>query len=461
MKILSITAGAAQMYCGSCLRDNALAAELIRRGHDVMLLPVYTPTRTDERNVSADRVFFGGISVYLEQHVSLFRQTPKFLDRLWDSPSAIRLASRRSIAVAPASLGALTVSMLRGEEGNQRKEVEKLSAWLRHETPPDVAVLPNSLLISLARPVKEATGGRPVCVTLQGEDLFLSGLAERDRRDALELIRANVRHVDAFISVSYYYAGFMRGLLDIPAEKMRVVPLGINLEGYAPRAPATNEVRGGAGVRGEFVVGYFGRVAPEKGLHVLADAYRLLRGRGDLEAARLEVGGYLAPEHKNYLQEIERGMRDAGLAGEFHYRGELDRDAKIEFLGGLDVFSLPATYDEPKGLSLLEAMACGVPLVVPRRGAFTEVIERTGGGLLVEPDDAAALAGGLLAIKNDPARAAKLGRAGAEGVGAHYSVARMAERALEVYAGVMGDAAAHVAGGAANDESRAAQVVVA
>ncbi|MDT7605174.1 MAG: hypothetical protein QOF61_3171 [Acidobacteriota bacterium] len=452
MKILSITAGAAQMYCGSCLRDNALTAELIRRGHDAMLLPVYTPTRTDEPNVSADKVFFGGISVYLEQHVPLFRKSPKFLDRLWDSTSAIRLASRRSIAVDPASLGALTVSMLKGEEGNQRKETEKLVAWLRQESPPDVVVLPNSLLISLARPVKEATGGRAVCVTLQGEDLFISGLPDADRRAALELIRACVPHVDAFIAVSHYYADFMRGLLNIPTEKMRVVPLGINLEGYAPREPATTEQR-----EGEFVVGYFGRVAPEKGLHVLAEAYKLLRGREGFGAARLEVGGYLAPEHKTYLREIERGMKDAGLSAEFHYRGALDREAKIKFLRGLDVFSLPATYDEPKGLSLLEAMACGVPLVVPRRGAFTEVVERTGGGLLVEPDDADALAVGLRAIKEDAARADELGRAGAAGVRAHYSVARMADRALEVYESVAGNAAGDVA----NDESRAAHVSVA
>jgi glycosyltransferase involved in cell wall biosynthesis len=451
MKILSITAGAAQMYCGSCLRDNALAAELIRRGHDVMLLPVYTPTRTDEPNVSEGRVFFGGISVYLEQHVSFFRNSPKFLDRLWDSASAIRLASRKSIAVAPASLGALTVSMLRGDGGHQHKEVEKLVAWLSHEPPPDVTVLPNSLLISLARPIKEATGGRPVCVTLQGEDLFIAGLPDADRRETLELIRANVPHVDAFIAVSDFYADFMRGLLDIPAERMHVVPLGINLEGYAPRKHATAESQR------EFVVGYFGRVAPEKGLHVLAEAYKLLRGRAGLGAARLEVGGYLAPEHKNYLRGIERGMEDAGLGAEFHYRGELDRDAKIAFLRGLDVFSLPATYDEPKGLSLLEASACGVPLVVPRRGAFTEVVERTSGGLLVAPDDASALAEGMLAIKNDPARAAALGRAGAEGVRAHYSVARMARRALEVYAGVAGA----MIGDATDDESRAVQIGVA
>jgi glycosyltransferase involved in cell wall biosynthesis len=446
MKILSITAGAAQMYCGSCLRDNALAAELIRRGHDVMLLPVYTPTRTDERNVSARRVFFGGISVYLEQHVGLFRRSPKFFDRLWDSTAAIRLASRRSIAVDPAQLGALTVSMLRGEEGNQRKEIDKLVAWLRDETAPDLTVLPNSLLISLARPIREATG-RPICVTLQGEDLFIANLPDTDRRAALALIRANVAHVDLFVAVSDYYATFMRELLHVPTEKMRVVPLGINLEGYAPREQTIEHHNS------SFVVGYFGRIAPEKGLHVLAEGYKILRGRNELVGSRLEVGGYLAPEHKNYLREIERGMRDAGLADEFHYRGALERDEKIDFLRGLDVFSLPATYDEPKGLSLLEAMACGVPVVVPRRGAFTEVIERTGGGLLVAPDDPQALAEGILAIKNDAARAAELARNGAAGVRAHYSVARMADRALEVYESVVR--------GAEVDASRAAQVVVA
>ena len=76
MKILAITAGAAQMYCGSCIRDNALAAELKSQGHDVILLPIYTPTLTDEPNVSEDKVFFGGISVYLEQHSALLPQDP-------------------------------------------------------------------------------------------------------------------------------------------------------------------------------------------------------------------------------------------------------------------------------------------------------------------------------------------------------------------------------------------------
>jgi hypothetical protein len=122
MRILAITAGAANMYCGSCLTDNALAAELMAQGHDVTLLPLYTPTRTDEANVSQKRVFFGGISVYLEQHLSLFRRSPALLDRLWDSALVIRAASQRSIPTNPGLLGELTLSMLRAEDGNQRKE---------------------------------------------------------------------------------------------------------------------------------------------------------------------------------------------------------------------------------------------------------------------------------------------------------------------------------------------------
>src|SRR5262245_13990237 len=127
MKIATITAGAGGMYCGSCLLDNTLAAELLRRGHDVTLIPVYTPTRTDDRNVSQNRVFLGGINVYLQQHLGLFRRTPAILDRLWDAAPILRLATRWGVRVDPASLGELTLSMLRGEDGFQSKEISKLA----------------------------------------------------------------------------------------------------------------------------------------------------------------------------------------------------------------------------------------------------------------------------------------------------------------------------------------------
>ncbi len=101
----------------------------------------------------------------------------------------------------------------------------------------------------------------------------------------------------------------------------------------------------------------------------------------------------------------------AGRANEFAYRGSVDRREKIEFLRSLDLLCVPATYDEPKGMFLLEAMACGVPVVQPRRGAFTEVVERTGGGVLVEPDDPTALAETFTALWSDRPRLEALGAA--------------------------------------------------
>ncbi len=424
LRILTFTGGAGTMYCGSCLRDNALAAALLARGHDVLLTPVYTPTRTDEHNVSGRQVFFGGISVYLEQHASIFRHTPRVLDRLWDSEWALRLATSRRIKVDPASLGELTVSMLRGEHGFQGKEIRKLLDWLVTEPPFDVINLPYSLLLGLAEPLKRALKA-PVCCTLQGEDLFLDGLGEPHRGQAMDLIREASRHVDAFLPVSQYYFDYMPGYLGVPQEKMRLAPLGINLHGYARRTSLPP---------GPFTIGYLARVAPEKGLHVLCEAYRKLRARPGLPgASRLVAAGYLAPEHEPYLDEITRRMAEWGLAGEFEYRGELDRTQKLAFLQSLHLMSVPATYAEPKGIFLLEAMASGVPVVQPRHGAFTEMIDRTGGGLLVEPDNPDALVDGWLAIWRDPALGASLASAGAEGVREHYHVGRMAEAVESIY----------------------------
>jgi glycosyltransferase involved in cell wall biosynthesis len=333
------------------------------------------------------------------------------------------MAARRQIKVDPKSLGELTVSMLRGEEGFQRKEIAKLLDWLKTEQRFDVVNLPYTLLLGLAEPLRR-TLGTAICCTLQGEDLFLDGLGEPYKQRCLDLIRKAAVHVDAFLPVSQYYLDYMPGYLGLPREKMRLVPLGINLDGYVPRQRERT---------GPFTVGYLARVAPEKGLHVLAEAYKRLRTRPGIGESRLVVAGYLAAEHQEYLERVRADLRAHGLEGEFEYRGEVDRAQKLAFLHEIDVLSVPATYQEPKGIFLFEAMASGVPVVQPRRGAFPEIVERTGGGILVEADDPEALADGLLGLWRDPARAASLGRAGSDGVRRHHTVATMAEAAERVY----------------------------
>jgi glycosyltransferase involved in cell wall biosynthesis len=427
------------MYCGSCLRDNALAAELMARGHDVTLVPLYTPTLTDETNVSRKRVFFGGVSVYLEQHLSLFRHTPAWLDRLWDSARFIRLVSRRSIQTDGKFLGDMTVSMLKGEHGHQRKELAKLLDWLRGQPRPDVVILPFVLLLGLAKPIREALGAKILC-TLQGDDLFLGQLQEPWKEEALTLIRQQIGEVDGYIAVSEYYAAFMTGYLGIPSEKIRTVPIGVNLKDfdyltpYVPgretRPPSPQWPRPSR----PFTIAYLARIAPEKGLDRLVEAYRILRIERGVTNLRLEAAGWMGADGKAYFAGIQERLRETGLLPEFTYRGELGRTEKVRFLSQADVFSMPAPYHEPKGFSIVEAMAAGVPVVQPAHGAFPELIRKTGGGVLVAPDDPEALAEGIWQIWQDQAMRARLSRRGAAGSRAHYSITKSAERLEQVCA---------------------------
>jgi glycosyltransferase involved in cell wall biosynthesis len=380
-------------------------------------------------------VLFGGISVYLQQYVPFFRRTPRFLDRLLDSPRIISAFASRAISTDARLLGDMTVSMLEGTRGVLRKEFDKLIEWLADEPAPDVVNLPNALLIGLAAPLRERLQ-RPICCTLQGEDLFLDQLVEPYRTRAIELIRRETAHVDRFLSVSDYYVPVMSDLLRVERSRLTVVPLGINLDGYTARPPRAD---------GVFCVGYFARIAPEKGLQQLAEAYTILRRRTGDAPLRLEAAGYLGGAHQPYLDGVRRTLEAAGLGHEFTYRGQVDRDGKLAFLGSLDVLSVPATYNEPKGLFLLEGMARGVPVVQPRRGAFTEIVEKTGGGLLVSPDSTAALADGLHTLWKDRAAGARLGRAGQVGVHEHYSIERSTDRLLAAYERAIDDASRRTA----------------
>src|SRR5205085_12333673 len=132
---------AAGMYCGSCMHDNTLVAALSAQGHDALLVPTYTPIRTDEPDVSQERVFFGGINVYLQQKLGLFRHTPWFLDRLLDAPRLLRWVSRFAVKTRAEDLGDLTVSVLQGEHGHQKKEVDKIVNWLADDIKPEIVVL--------------------------------------------------------------------------------------------------------------------------------------------------------------------------------------------------------------------------------------------------------------------------------------------------------------------------------
>jgi len=425
MKIVYLAAGAGAMYCGSCLHGNTLAAALCAAGQDCLLAPLYTPLRTDEESVSLDRVAFGGVNVYLQQRWALFRHTPWALDRLLDQPKLLRWATRRSAAVRPERLGPLSVSMLEGEHGRQRKEVEKLVQWLARDIRPDVVHLNNALLIGVARQLIRRLGVPVVC-SLSGEDSFLEKLPEPHRSQALGVLRERVGEAAALVAMNGYYADFMAGYLHVPRPQIRVVPPGLNLVGHG-----TKQSRDGP-----FTIGYVARICPDKGLHQLAAALEILVADPEVPPVQVWAAGYLDAADRPYFAEIRQQIDDAGLADRFHYVGQLDRATKIAFLQSLDLFCLPTVYRESKGLSVFEAWANAVPAVLPAHGAFPEMVADTGGGVLCEPNDPAALAASLKRMILDREFAADCGRRAQQAVHERYNSQVMARKMIEVYEGL-------------------------
>ncbi|MBL6713803.1 MAG: glycosyltransferase family 4 protein [Pirellulales bacterium] len=413
LRVTYLTSGAAGMFCGSCIHDNTLARGLRSVGIDVQLVPTYTPIRTDEPDSSVPLVFFGGLNVYFAQKIPGFARLPRVLTNWLDRPGVIRFATSFGIQTDAHELGALTVSMLRGEHGNQSRDIARLVAWLETQPHPDVVHFTNLLIGGCIPLLKQRLGVR-VVVTLQGDDIFLDSLPEPYRSRAVAEMQRLVPYVDRFIVNSNYYADEMAGLLAIPRNQFDVSPLTIDTGDFLQ--PGDTAIEANAHRPAERTIGYLARLAPEKGLHLLVDAFCRLKQRPNTEHIRLKIAGWLGVHRREFADEQFQILRTAGLADAFEHVGEVDRVGKVDFLRQIDLLCVPTTYRDPKGLFALESLASGTPVVLPAHGAFPEMLDRLGGGRLVPPDDPEALADALLNLLNDDDTLRSLGRSGQQQV---------------------------------------------
>lgn len=420
MRVVILIAGAGGMYCGSCLRDNRLASTLIEAGRDVTLVPLYTPITTDEPTSARNEVAYGGVSAFAQQLLPFLARAPRWVDRWLDSTVALRLAASYSGSTDARRLGPMTASILRGSDGRQRREVRKLVDLLR-SIAPQVVVLPNLMFAGVARDLASELNAAVVC-TLSGEDVFIEALPRRWRDEVAGLIGSSAAHVGSFVATSRYYADHASRLYGLSRERVHDVPMGIRVTDFHGERAARGD---------EVTIGYFARICPEKGLHSLVDAFCRMRTR---DRCRLVIGGYAAKNQRAYVRNAQRRLAMAGVAHRAELVGTVDRAGKLALLKRLDILSVPTEYPEAKGLYVLEALAAGVPVVQPGHGAFPELIESTGGGVLYEPAGGSALlAEALDGLVTDAALRAELGRRGQQMVAERFTDRIMADASWKLF----------------------------
>jgi glycosyltransferase involved in cell wall biosynthesis len=422
MKIFLLTPGTGSYHCGVCIRDNALAKELHRKGHDAVMLPMYLPLTLDEAAASPETpIFFGGINVFLQQKIPLFRHTPRWLDSIFNNRWLLKkVAGSAASQTGGSDIGDLTHSMLLGEDGKQRKELDELIDWMRTHGKPDAVWLSTALLVGLARRIRNELN-IPVLGSLQGEDSFLDSLDEPWRTRCWETLAERSRDVSAFVAPSQYYAGLMSERMKLRSGQVRVIGNGVAHAEFAvgakwPEVPT---------------IGYLARMVANKGLGTVVDAFILLKKRGHIPKARLIVAGAMTAHDEHYVESLKQKINSAGCHGDVEFRPNIDRAEKTAFLQQLTLMTVPATYGEAFGLYIVEAWACGVPVVQPRCAAFPELIESTGAGRLFEPANTQSLVDEWEKLLANPAEARELGLKGRVAVEGEFSLSRMAERFVE------------------------------
>lgn len=395
MTIAIITAGGAGMFCGSCMQDNTLARTLQLAGENAVLVPTYTPLRVDEESVSMNRVFLGGVNVFLDSSLPGWKRLPSCMTSWLNHPLVVRWLTRLGGSPDASKLGGLTLDMLKGTVGPQQREVHELVSCLCEELRPDVIVFSNALLSGVLSELRPRFSGKILCL-LQGDDIFLEAINARWRSAVLRQLRCNCQLFDGFLTHSAYYRDFMAEYLELPPGRIARIPLTIDesasgkpLEATAPSHPCES-------ANGRFRIGYFARICPEKGIHnLLAAAGRILPEFPDAELA---VAGYLPSCHKRWFHKQLKKLQTKAPDQVQWFGSPGTRAEKFQIINSFNLLCVPTDYHEPKGLFVLEAGLAGVPSLLPRHGVFPELIEKLGHGTLYTPSAPEGLLGALRQI---------------------------------------------------------------
>ena len=423
MIIVQIIPGSGgSFYCGNCLRDSKYVIALREQGHQVIKIPMYLPIFADEHDIEEIPVFYGAVSIYLKQLYPIFRKAPAWIDRLLNTKPILKFAASRAGSTDAAGLEEMTVSMLMGEEGKQEEELERLVDWLADHCKPDVVHISNALLLGLAHRIKERLGVPVVC-SLQDEDVWVDAMKPLFREQIWKLMSEKAKYIDLFIGVSRYFSDVMKEKMNLPEAKIQSLYLGVDPDDY-DFIPTSEKSRN---------IGYISRMCHENGMDILVDAFILLKKRSGFDDVKLILTGGSTGADNKYIREIAKRIRKENLSNEVDFIGEFEDIERLDFFSQVSIISVPVRNGEAFGMYLLESMASGIPVVQPAMGAFPEIINLSGGGLVYYPNTPETLCEALAGLLADSDKLNGLSVAARKGVEMNFNIHDHAKEMIEVY----------------------------
>jgi glycosyltransferase involved in cell wall biosynthesis len=419
-----ITGSGGSFYCGNCFRD-MLYIKAIRKvpGINVTAIPLYLPPDGSDIDTDFDKhVFFGAISMYLREKIPFFRKMPAFLDKVFDASPMLKIAARQAGTTRTEGLENLTLNMIKGDNAMREQEVDRLVTYLLKDSKPDAIHLSNALIIGLASQLKKRLNVRIIC-SLQNEDDWIDEMVEPYRYRAWKMIAEEAVHVDAFISPSKYYKDLFIAKTGVPGNNIHIVPSGIESPEDHPASVNNHSPS----------IGYYCRVSYQNGFDKLVDAFINIKTNDKIAGLTLHVCGGFTSDDKPFIKDQIKKITDHGFKSFVKIYPEFQGSSKQEFFRNIDIMSVPVRKYDAYGLYILEANAAGVPVVQPATGAFPEILDRTGGGIIYYPDNEEELTAAIIKLLNDNSLRNSLGKTGQIKVKEELTLEKMSEGLSKVY----------------------------
>ncbi len=423
MNIIQIIPGSGgSFYCGNCLRDSKYVDALRDQGHQVVKIPMYLPLFADEHDITDIPIFYGAISTYLKQVYPIFRKAPKWVDKLLNSKPMMKMAASMAGSTRAKGLEDMTISMLLGEEGEQKDELDKMVNWIAEHCKPDIIHISNALLLGLAKKLKEKIGV-PVLCSLQDEDVWVDAMHPKFQQKIWDLMHDRAEDVDAMVAVSTYFAEAMKKKMNLSPEKLHTFYLGVDSDDY--KFISTKEKPRN--------VGYISRMCHENGFDIVVDAFIELKKRPGFEDVKLIATGGSTGDDNKFIKEQKNKIKENNLMDFFEILPEYEDEAEHEFFKQVVLISVPVRIGEAFGMYLLESMASGVPVVQPALGAFPEIVEISGGGVNYMPNTPSKLSETWAGLLTNPDKLEELSLAGFEGTKEKFNIHNHAAEIIGLY----------------------------